>query len=221
MKSYDFFVHPEFVVSTKRDKNFIKNVYEPYLEALVEKINKSQNPVLLYHKQSKDKICSELILNENQFETQTSIYTKDPFGSIAPYEWKRFSELTKGIDIESKIRIHGSYFEHCPNGFAKQICAYLETGINSCANNFDEEYQLYLKRIPFQRLIDDYQRAENGFYKKSNVRLGIMLANDFLKDNQVEIIKFVPNLPFGNLTYQLIDKDTKLFSQKWNLKDLI
>ena len=201
MTTIDFFVHPEFALHTGFSRT---ESYEKYMEDIKRLIKESSCPVLI---NDSDKTELEIEFPKGNVLDSASHYIDEyPInrGEVRPEYWKRFTRIVNGGDNH---RIHGSFLGECTTGFAIQLFAYLKR---------NEHWHDWHCEIDEERFKEEKALAkkheEKGDFLTSTIKIGTVLA--LAKIESIRKPGIIPRILFkdkGNITYQLIDKQTKVY----------
>ena len=165
-------------------------------------LDKSDLPILIKSLFGEPEF-EKLISPKNQIDS----YNVMAIGRIVkPNEWKKFLKLLEGHEL-NEMRVHGSYYGLCTKSFSVQLFGYLYykrhwgKWMNFCGDwksDNDRENNLIKKH------------EHDGDFVKSRIRLRTVLSK-----SGEELVSVRPNsvldLPFGNITYQLTDSETKIY----------
>lgn len=197
----DFFVHPEHAIKTGFSN---KTLYNRYLAELYEIYKNSDLPILIAGNEKGE--FDELFSLEERLQSSSHFIMDFPIdrGEIRPSEWERYTEI---VVQGTEFRVHGSYFGECTEGFATQLFGY-----SFC----NEHWYNWMGHIP-KEFIDIQKKKlkfheKKGNYSYSNIRYGTVLT----PPKPPKIIKrsFLSKMfgkPHGNITFQLMDSQTKLY----------
>lgn len=201
VKTIDFFVQPEYF------KNMYpsEDVYEEYMNELLEKLEESQFPVLVSNG-SQDRKFREFIDDKFQFSDSRNLRNFYKH-QIYPNHWNRLKGV---IDYShEEIRFHGSSFGENILGLAEQVFLY-----KHCGNIFDDGN---CDKSPLQRVHMNWElrKLENTCANVvSPVKYGTVLkgieGRKIVEPNNVPVI--LGGKPFGNFHYQMIDGKSSFFS---------
>jgi len=216
MKTIDFFVHPD-ILHEQSNGAYHSESYQRYLDQLVERWESSDCPVLLKGIEGHERFLKKVSKKGERFQSCSfALYDMPPFeyGEVHPKDWEKFTALIDKTPAE-EIRVHGSFYGQCTEGFAVQLLAYRHLG-EHWHNWLDLSDDIGNGRIKKKIKEQKTKRKElekQGIYVKSNVRFGIMYMPPADKIKVVPptgFLKFWVNLPYGNITYQLTDEKTKV-----------
>lgn len=226
----DFFVHPEHGspdYGGLGGNEFYNNLYQSYLDNLIEVVKSSSNPILITGIDEGD-IFKEIIPLEKQIKSASYLkrlyqtnngYRVLPIerGTVAPKDWNKFISLISNHEF-SEMRIHGSFMGYCTDSFATQLYAYLFRNehwfdwVVKDRKTEKQEIELIVKLI--------VEHALNGDFSKSNIKYGVVLASSkypkstiiIKPSNSLIIRKLYKIRRQGNITHQLIDSNSKIYS---------
>ena len=212
MTTIDIFIHPDFIFEDTQGR-YNPPSYNKYLDALIQRWDSSEMPILLqgidWHKRFVERVSKE----GAKFDTASyCMYDMPSFevGEVHPNDWKGFTSLTDSVEAD-QIRIHGSFYGECLEGFAVQLYAHRYLGEHW------HDWWGASQGIKKTRKYEKKKRKElekQGAYQKSNIRYGIVHSprkpKKVILRPKNRILMAFTRYPFGNITHQLTDQDTKL-----------
>lgn len=203
----DFFVHPEHARLTGYPK---QDMHEKYSDHLKRVLAESRLPVLVNGLEEGE--FNRLFPQERILES-TSFYVIDyPFdhGEIAPCDWEKFISI---IGQEREFRVHGCYLGECTEGFAVQLFAWLKRGEHwhnwKGRGLSDEDKQAYKKQKRLRK-----QHEKQGDFRDCGIKFGVVLSAPHpkpIKKSSFIRIPLLTRRPYGNITWQLIDENTRIY----------
>ncbi len=202
----DFFVHPEHACY-EEGKYPDGEIYQRYRASLLGTLESSDFPILI-NGLAPEANFGWRIPKSNQLESASYFVGEYLIerGEISPQDWEKFKRLLSGYEGE-ELRIHGSNFGECTEGFAIQLFAYLIREEHWHDWGFNPDFEG--KGVDFKkewRLRMGHQK--NGDFRNSNIRYGNVLRPlrkiDVKKPSWNRFSKF----RHGNVTHQLVDDNS-------------
>ncbi len=211
----DFFVHPEFN-NESIGRGIDGEIYGDYIRNLSSVLESSRFPILI-NGLMPDKSFAERIPKGNHLESSSYWNCEFPVfkGEVSADCWEKFTGLISGREKE-EMKIHGSNFGECTEGFAVQLFAYIYR--NEHWNNWTF-YPSYDGRDSDSErektLMMEHERS--GDFTASKIRYGVVFNHPLtkvkIKSKPSDIFaRFLSKFPRGNITYQLIGEETRIYS---------
>ncbi len=194
----DFFVHPEFDGKAFKWKGEVKKEYPDYLLHLKKILDRSRFPVLI-REEGGDLFFKENIPLENQFISNTP-----SCGHVSPDDWERFTILLKG-NKSKNMRVHGSYYGLCVDGFAVQLFAHISKGEHWFIKS-EKDKEEVIKMVEEHRLNKDFS--------SSRIKYGVVLYPNLSIQPKLDGID---KLPLFGVTLQFTDHKTIIYGSPKNL----
>jgi hypothetical protein len=190
----DFIVHPE------QPGYRPKHIYGLYESSIDDVIRSSEFPILVMD--GSEKHFRQLVPEANRFSSV--MVENDPrlhqyTGHVPREEMPRLRDLL-GDFKSHKAVVHGAYFGRCTSHLALQLFF-----------DFFHGKEIYVHEIGTTNEYGNMMRAHevSGAFVRSNIRWGKVL-NSFLGPGISR--PGSRGLRFGNLTYQMIGRDTVIYS---------
>lgn len=158
---------------------------------------KSRFPILI-KEEGGDDFFKETISLKNQFLSDTPKY-----GHVSQDDWERFTELLNSTKTED-MRVHGSYYGLCVDGFAIQLFAYLNLKVNWFTNfkTHTKKNEKLFKMVEKHRLKKDFL--------SSGIKYGTVLYPNISLQPK---FAYVDKLPIPGVPTQFSDDQTIIYGK--------
>lgn len=123
-------------------------------------------------------------------------------GTVCDRDWKRFTRFIEQVKGE-EMRVNGCHFGECVQSLAHQLLGLIEFG-----EHWGGERNCSNQRVTDRQAAKMRQAQKEGKFARSKIRYGITLSPPFPNPQGVKVISPNSDLPYGNITYQLIGEKT-------------